>query len=235
MPPTRIKAIVLKRTDFRETSVIVNLLTDSIGKITGLMKGVRSSARKVPPLAFQQGVCIEALAYLKQKGGLELVTKPEVVESFNFQGENANIWKKLILQIDRFIPCAKFNSTQIFNLLFEAGKIIPGLDNHRALEIVVTERILFLLGVGPFLEKCLVCGTNNNLYFFSGNLGGLVCSKCQAREPTSFKLPEKHIEALRFLHKIPIGHIPVVKYIPEGLYLNLTKCINEIVRYHMAD
>ena len=235
MPPTRIKAIILKRTDFRETSVIVSLLTDSIGKITGLMKGVKTPAKKIPPLAYQQGVCIEALVYLKQKGGLELVTKPEVIESFNFQNESANLWKKLVLQVDRFIPPSRFNSNQIFDLLFQAGKIIRELHNYRAFEIVVTERILFLLGVGPFLEKCLVCGTGENLYFFSGKLGGLICSRCQAREPTSFKLPEKHIEALRFLHKIPIGHIPVVKYIPEGLYLSLTKCINEIVRYHMAD
>ncbi|MCM8764288.1 MAG: DNA repair protein RecO [Candidatus Omnitrophica bacterium] len=235
MPPTRIRAIILRRTDFRETSVIVNLLTDSIGKITGLMKGVRASAKKVPPLAYQQGVCIEALAYLKQKGGLELVTKPELIENFNFQGENSNLWKKLISQVDRFIPSAKFNSNQMFNLLFEAGKVIPELKDHRALEIVVTERILFLLGVGPFLEKCLICGTNKHLYFFSGNLGGVVCSRCQARERTSFKLPEKHIEALRFFHKIPVSQIPVVKYIPEGLYMNLTKCINEIIRSHMTD
>ncbi|MCM8764662.1 MAG: DNA repair protein RecO [Candidatus Omnitrophica bacterium] len=235
MPPARVRAIILKRINFRETSVIINLLTDSIGKISGLMKGVRTSAKKVPPLAYQQGVCIEALVYLKHKGGLELVTKPEVIESFNFQGENANFWKKLILQVDRFIPPSRFNSNQIFNLLFEAGKIIPELKDHRTLEIVVTERILFLLGVGPFLEKCLICGANKNLYFFSGNLGGLVCSKCQAREHTSFKLPQKHIEALRFFHKIPIAQVPMVKYIPEGLYLNLTKCINEIVRYHITD
>ncbi|MCM8758307.1 MAG: DNA repair protein RecO [Candidatus Omnitrophica bacterium] len=235
MPPTKVKAIVLKKINFRETSVIVHLLTDSIGKIHGIMKGVRNPTKKIPPLAYQQGSFIEAFVYLKPKSGLELVTKPEIIDSFNFKDEAGILWHRLLSDLDRFIPASRFNSQEIYDLLVQTGNIIPQVKNHRAIELLVTERILYYLGFGPFLEKCLVCGKSENLYFFSGKLGGVVCSNCRARETTAFRLPPKHIQVLKFFHKIPISQIPMIKYIPEGLYKNLKKCLDEIVEYHLVD
>ncbi len=234
MPPTRVKAIILKKINYRETSVIVHLLSDTNGKIAGLMKGVRSTQKKIPPLAYQQGSCIEAFVYLKTKPGLELVTQPSVVNSFNFSGENLILWKKMLLTIDRFVPFARFNSNGIYDILFQTGLLIPRIKDHRAIEILVTERILFELGFGPFLEKCLICGSEENLSFFSGKLGGIICSRCQSKEPTSFKLPERHIQVLRFFQKIPVSQISMIKYIPEGLFANLMKCLNEIILYHIS-
>lgn len=235
MPPTRIRAIILKRINFRETSVLVHLLTDSIGKIQGIMKGVRSPEKKVPPVAYQQGSCIECFVYLRFRGGIELVTEPEIIESFNFTGENAVFWRTLLTRIDKFIPFSRFNSSDIYNFLFQIGTIIPRVKNHKVVEILATERILFLLGFGPFLEKCLVCGAKENLFFFSGKLGGIICSKCQSSELSSFRLPAKHISALKFFSKLPVDQITMIKYIPEGLYKNLMKCLGEIIDYHMAD
>ncbi|HOK81063.1 MAG TPA: DNA repair protein RecO [bacterium] len=235
MPPTRIRALILKKINFRETSVIVHLLTDSIGKISGLMKGVRNPSKKIPPLAYQQGSCIECFVYLRQKPGLELVTRPEIIESFNLQQEDAVLWRKLLLTADKFIPASRFNSKPFFDLLFTTGCVIPQAKNQRPVEILVTERILFLLGFGPFLEKCLVCGSEKHLNFFSGKLGGVVCVKCQSGEPTAFRLPEKHIQVLKFFRKIPVNQISMVKYIPDGLFINLKKCLDEIVRYHITD
>ena len=235
MPPIRIKALILKRINFRETSVIVHLLTDSLGKISGLMKGVRNPSKKIPPLAYQQGACIECFVYLKQKPGLELVTKPEIIESFNLQQQDSVLWKKLLLTADKFIPASRFNSKQLFDLLFATACLIPKAKNQRPVEIFVTERVLFLLGFGPFLEKCLVCGAEKQLNFFSGKLGGVVCTRCQAGEPTAFRLPEKHIQVLRFFRKIPVNQISMVKYIPDELFTNLKKCLDEIVRYHITD
>lgn len=235
MPPTRVKAIILKRINYRETSVIVHLLTDSVGKISGLMKGVRNPSKKIPPLAYQQGSCIEAFVYIKPKGGLELVTKPEIIEPFNFESEKSIFWKRLLFSVDRFIPPSRFNSNEVFELLFKTGSILEEIKNNRAVEIFVTEKILFLLGFGPFLDRCLVCGTKKGLYFFSGKLGGTVCINCQSGETTCFRLPEKHIDALRFFCKIPLSQIQMIKYIPEGLYKNLMRCLNEIIRYHMEE
>lgn len=234
MPPTRVKGIILKRINYRETSVIVHLLSDTKGKIAGLMKAVRSPQKKIPPLAYQQGVCIEAFVYLKSKPGLELITQPSVIKAFNFSGENLILWKKMLITIDRFVPVARFNSKGIYDILFQAGVLIPQIKNHRAIEIFVTERILFELGFGPFLEKCLICSCENKLSFFSGKLGGLICSHCHPKEPTSFKIPEKHIQVLRFLHKIPVSQVSMVKYIPEEIFTNLMKCLNEIVLYHIS-
>ncbi|MCX7705691.1 MAG: DNA repair protein RecO [bacterium] len=233
MPPTRVRAIILKRINFRETSVIVNLLTDSIGKIHGIMKGVRNPEKKIPPLAYQQGSCIEAFVYLKPRSGLELVTKPEVIEIFNFKGEASVLWRRLLFQLDRFIPAARFNSKEIYDLLVQTGFVISKTKDYRVVELIITQRILLHLGFGPFLEKCLVCGAKENLYFFSGKLGGAVCAKCHQTEITSFRLPSRHIQALRFFSKIPIAQIQMVKYISEGLYKNLKKCLDEIIEYHL--
>lgn len=235
MPPTRVKAIILKRINFRETSVIVHLLSDTNGKIAGIMKGVRVSQKKIPPLVYQQGSCIEAFVYFRSKPGLELVTQPSLLNSFNFSGENLVLWKKILSEIDRFVPIARFNSKGIYDILSETGILIPYIKNQRAIEVIVTEKILFELGFGPFLEKCLICGSKNNLNFFSGKLGGIICSHCYAKEPTSFKLPEKHVQVLKFFHRVPVNQVSMVKYIPETLFKNLMKCLNEIVLYHISE
>jgi len=221
MSPTRVKAIILKKINFRETSVIVHLLSDTNGKIAGLMKGVRSGQKRIPPLAYQQGNCIEAFVYFKSRPGLELISQPAIIHIFNFSKENLLLWKKILLTIDRFIPIARFNSGPIYNILFQTGYVIPQMKNHRAIEIVVTEKILFELGFGPFLEKCVICGSEKNLNFFSGKLGGIVCAHCHIKEPTAFQLPKNHLQALRFFHKIPLSRISMIKYIPEGIFINL--------------
>jgi len=235
MPPTKIKAIILKKIDFRETSVIVHLLTDSTGKISGLMKGVRCVSKKIPPIAYQEGACIEAFVYLKSRPGLELVTKPAVLEIFNFHSDKLVLWKKILFLVDKLVPASRFNSKEIYEFVFNIGKLIPSIKNHRAVEIYITEKLLFLLGFGPFLEKCLVCGSQDQLNFFSGKLGGVVCSKCQAGESTAFKIPAKHIDVLRFFSKIPADNLSMVKYIPDQLFENLMKCLNEIIHYHINE
>jgi recombinational DNA repair protein (RecF pathway) len=45
MPPIKTDAFVLKRIDFRETSVILTLFTKELGKIKGVLKGVRETER----------------------------------------------------------------------------------------------------------------------------------------------------------------------------------------------
>lgn len=234
MPPLKTRGIVLKKVDFRETSVILNVLTGNSGKITGIIKGARSPKKKIAPVTYCRGSYIEALVYLKRRG-LELIDQPFLIKSYTFTGDKLFFWQKTLSFVDSVIPEGRYDTGDILSLLLKTGDVLPRTKNLHLLEAAFEEKILFSLGFGPFLEKCVVCGSLKRLNFFSGKRGGVICARCAASEPTSFGIPGSTIEIMKFIAKLSPERLPVVKSFPVNLYQSVSKCLKAIVNYHVID
>jgi len=234
MAPTKVTGIILNRFEFRETSVIVHLLTENCGKIAGLMKGVRSEKKKVAPLVYQQGSLIEAQVYLRWQPGLELISQPNLLVHFPFKGEALFFWKKILELMDKLVPQGRQDTSDLFRLLVSTSEAVPQTGNLNVLEAMFMVRALSVLGFGPFLDRCLSCGSAEHLRYFSGKLGGVVCANCRTKEPDAFFFPFKHLEILRFLRRLSLNQTSVVKYLPETVYRNFRRCFNGIISYHIG-
>jgi DNA repair protein RecO (recombination protein O) len=198
------------------------------------MKGVRSPKKKLSPLVYQVGSFIEAQVYLRSRPGLELVSQPYLITPFHFQGDKLFLWKKSLVLVDDFVPQARQDASDVLKLLLVTGETLSRTDNLPVLEIMFTVHVLSLLGFGPFLDRCLVCGAKEHLRYFSGKLGGVLCTRCRTKESSSISLPFTHIEILRFLRRLPFDQTSMIKYLPDNVHRSLKRSLNEIVVYHMG-
>ncbi|MCL5674474.1 MAG: DNA repair protein RecO [Candidatus Omnitrophica bacterium] len=206
MPPIKIKGLILKKTDFRETSAILDILTECHGKIAGILKGARNPKKKIPPLAYSQGSYVEAIVYMKRTPGLELITQPFLIKYYDFENEKRVFWGKMLFSINNLIPHGKIDTELIFSLLITSGNILPDVENMSVFELAFQEKLLSFLGFGPFLYKCVLCG-NSDTHFFSGKKGGVLCRECARMELSAFSVSKSSIDIMRFIDKISYDRI----------------------------
>ena len=47
-------------------------------------------------------------------------------------------------------------------------------------------KLCYLLGIGPIINKCVVCNNKTEFNYFSINLGGILCNECKNSHPLHY-------------------------------------------------
>lgn len=191
MPSETLLALVLRTTDWSDSSRIVTLWTRELGKVRGLAKGA-----KRPRSAFESALDLLTVCRIsllrKTSGGLDLVTEARV--EHRYPGLTANlralysgysVAELLADMTQEHDPHAEVFDEAVAALGDLAGPACgPGdrglTDGRRARFEVV---LLRELGYSPRLEDCAGCHgpvTGVGLAF-AASAGGMVCSACQSR------------------------------------------------------
>jgi DNA repair protein RecO (recombination protein O) len=199
----RATGLVIRATDFSETSRIVTLWTRESGKARALAKGGRRLKSNFEVALDLLTVC-DMVLLRKSSGSLDLLTEAQVRERFP--------------QLRQDLP-ALYSAYYIAEML---GDWTEENDPHPALfdEAVATLRRLgqaevltgpclahfelaFLreLGYGPALDYCSDCGASNagmahTPLAFSAAAGGVVCPACQPRHRDRRSLAATTYQAL---------------------------------------
>ncbi len=179
------EGIVLRLTDFRETSQIAALFTAAHGQIRLIAKGVRrgTRARVAPGLdLLERG----ELSFLPPRGEADLGTLTEWVQRDAFTGlrrDPARLYGALYaaeatLALTEPAEPAAVLYTGLRGLLENlAGKAEP------AAALVAFQRVLLrAAGYAPHLESCVECGRPprpGEAAYFSSAAGGLLCRDCE--------------------------------------------------------
>lgn len=174
---TPVRAIVLKRSDFRESSRIVTCLTREHGRIVGLAKGAH---RPDSPFLGRLDFLNEVLAtWSADRGGLRLLERVELVRERRALREPVRYLaaSHLAQLCDFALPDAS-PEPEVFDLLAGGlnllercpaaaiGRVVLGLEL----------RLLSRLGALPDLHRCAVCGEALGDHVFRApDTPGLVC------------------------------------------------------------
>jgi DNA repair protein RecO (recombination protein O) len=209
MPPILTEGFILKRINFRETSVILTLFTKELGKIKGVLKGVRKEKSKIPPLTFTEGAYISVFVY-KKKSELNLLSSPNLINYFYLDDRKTfKIYFYILKLIDLFTP--EFQKEEnIFYLLLET---IENLKlNKKKYLVFLTFKIKFIefLGYGIKVDSCCLCGRESKKYFFSPRKGGLLCQNCGKEDPNCVKISNKLSSIIKFIEKTGFKNIEVL-------------------------
>ncbi len=195
-------ALVIRASDWSETSRIVTLWTREFGRVRALAKGGRRLKSSFDTALDLLTLCSIVLLR-KSSGSLDLLTEAQVVERY------PNVLREL--------P-ALHAAYYVAELL---GDLTQDYDPHPALfdEVRATLRdlgtpatttgprlarfelvLLRELGYCPSLDACAVCsGTIGDVLVFSPSAGGMVCGKCQATQRERRGLSPRAWQALRAL------------------------------------
>ncbi|MCM8784643.1 MAG: DNA repair protein RecO [Candidatus Omnitrophica bacterium] len=210
MPPILTEGFVLKKINFRETSVILTLFTKEFGKIKGILKGVRKEKSKIPPLTFSEGAYISTFIY-KRKSELNLLSSPSLINFFYFEDKlSFTIFLYILKLIDLFTPELQ-KEENIFYLIEHTVESLK--QNKKKYIVFLFFKIKFIefLGYGIKVDSCSLCGKESKKYFFSPKKGGLLCEKCRKEDLNCVKISNKLISIIRFIKRVYLKNFEFLK------------------------
>lgn len=234
MPIHRSEAIVLHKRNFRETSVITNFYTRDFGKISGLLKGIRSDPVKFASLVepFSHN---EIIFYKSRNTSLHLVSQCDV--RGNFSGIRTSIAKIttasfMMELLDAVMPLEDKNE-EIFDLTLSILRELETTNNPEKIMTIFKIKILSLSGFKPHFDSCVSCDTRILGHSkFSLTLGGLLCNRCYSKDFSARSIFRGtvasilHIEKNDLRNNLNLGMNPQIKK-------ELEMILNTFLNFHL--
>ena len=228
------EGIVLKSFDYRETSKIVTFFTKDYGKITGVMKGIRSNPRKFGSNADKFTVN-HIVYYHYKKSDLHLISQCDL-KHFYFpirQNYKRNLAANYALELINTIMPVEEANDEIYQLMLDYLEALQDVEDIDKLVYILQIKILLLSGFRPHLDACVVTGKKiEGKARFSDRLGGLVAPEVKTPE-TTFTIISKgtvstilHIEKGGWKQCLRVGLSPSVRR-------ELKFILNNFLVYHL--
>ncbi len=234
MPIHKTEAIVINKRDFRETSVIADFYTRDFGKISGILKGIRTD-----PAKFASRIELfsynEIIFYRRRISSLHLVSHADLKN--NFSNIRQNMLKVAVasfaMELLGALMAPEDKNEDIFNLILACLQELDTDGNPDKIITILKIKILGLSGFKPHLDSCVSCGSRiMGLSKFSSVLGGLLCEKCYRKDATSRNIFRgtvatiMHIEKNNIKNNLNLGMNPQIKK-------ELNLILNSFLNFHL--
>ncbi len=186
MPAQTDQAVVLRLTEYSETSQIVTLFAAA----GGLLRLIAKGARRGTKTRFATGLDLLELGdvdYLPPRGDAQLGILTEWVQRDTFPG-----LRRELLRLYGALYAAELVAglteehdphPGLFQALVQALRALAG-EGPAARELPRFQHVLLgEIGYVPDLARCVLCGrpsTSRGVWHFSAGAGGLICRDCEA-------------------------------------------------------
>ncbi|MCF7908829.1 MAG: DNA repair protein RecO [Candidatus Omnitrophica bacterium] len=172
---------ILKRYNFRETSLIATIYTERFGKIRGILKGFYTNKRE-----FSSSLDIFSLnefLFYPKKSEIWLVSHVDMISGYSYLGsdlEKAKIAGQIFNFVDKVTQIWDSNP-YVFNLLRNCLNLLEN-DKESMVFYVFLIKFLTLSGFKPELNHCISCQrVLEKENTFSVSKGGFVCPGCRSQ------------------------------------------------------
>ena len=197
-----LKAFVLRRIRYGESSLITSLFSEERGKLSVIAKGARSAKSKSGMASILEPLnLIEAEVYFKPSREIQIISKADIIADFSLIKSNLDRMEaiaKVFRTLDALTHADEPNQ-KIWLLLEKTLREISSapMENLSAVVLAFKARILSALGYEPILSRCSICdcGIEGRTYF-AVESGGLICADCG---PRGIPLEMGDVETLRIL------------------------------------
>lgn len=173
------RGIVLREIRYKDTSKIINVLTEDMGKISIMARGAYK-AKSTLVSSSQQFSYNEY--NLRKSRGIYYLNQGDTIDSFYNIRKSLEkyVYGSYLLELaDKSLVQDQVNN-QVFELLKAGLYYLSSLDKD-VLKFVIAYEIKFIsiLGYRPCIDTCVNCRNMAGVeYRFSLNLGGLICNNC---------------------------------------------------------
>ena len=236
------EAVVVKRMDYRDTSLIVNLLTREFGRLTVIAKGARDPRNRLGPLLDSMNH-LQVVLYKKEGRDLHLVTQCASLQRFpQLTTDLARLGCSLsILELGYTVSEAEEESTALFSSVVDALGAIDRGENPTSVLLLFESRLLSLLGFRPDLFRCVCCGAamrlrggGTKITSFRLRSDGIVCHQCRdAGGLGAFEIHPDSLEALQDLQDLTLGEGEHLRGYPPGLFRESRNALRYLLRTHV--
>lgn len=237
-----IEGIIIRETNYSESSKILNILTKDRGLIGVMSKGCRNMKSKLRGAS--RRLIYGAFHIYYKEAGLSTLIDIDVKNSYNniLTNFDAITYATYILMLIEQVS-KQNDDNSIFDLLRSSLNKIDEGFNPLIITNIVELKCLDYLGVMPSIDSCSICGDNKNILTLSSEQGGFVCKNCHT---TEIIVSPNTIKLIRMLYYVDIDKISkldlksssveeINNFIDEyydkytGLYLKNKKNISKVI------
>lgn len=236
MPIVKTEAIFLRGTNWRESSRILTAFSRDYGKVKLVAKGARRPKSKYGA-ALEPLTHAHVIFYMRENRDLYTLSEAGVLDTFEgVKGDLEKFSQAAVASemLERSLAPEEANPG-LFHLFIE---FLQAMDeaNPAAGRIFLLAFQLNLsakLGFEPQIEHCLGCRRKESpAFFFSTQMGGILCERCRRYKDASAKAISK--EALAALRHLQVADWEEISglTLPEALRKELDAALAGFLEYH---
>ena len=223
---------ILKRFNFRETSVIATLYLYNYGKVRGILKGFYTNKREfASPLDI---FSLNEFLFYPKKSEIWLVSHVDIISDYGYLRSDlakAKIAGQIFNFVDKVTQLWDSNP-YIFNLLKNCLNL---LENEKESIVLYAFLVKFLTlsGFKPELNHCISCRkVLEQENTFSVSKGGFVCPRCRSQVKDVRVLSQ---QASRCISYIQNSDFPLVNrlQIPFNCQEEILSILSSFTAYHL--
>lgn len=229
------EAIVLRKRDFRETSLIAEFYSKDYGKFSGVLKGIRTKPGKfgstVEPFSHN-----EVVFYRSRSHDLHLVGQCDTRD--NFDAVRSDMVKSVIgsymMDMLNALMMAEDRNEQIFSFSLQCLKELTRVSNPHKIETIYKIKMLSLSGFKPHFDSCVSCAHPiTRSARFSVSRGGLLCERCCSKDTAARLMFKGTIASIIYLQRSDVRSCLHLGINPQ-IKRELDMALNAFLEYHLG-
>ncbi|MBL4632587.1 MAG: DNA repair protein RecO [Kofleriaceae bacterium] len=179
-------AIILRRSEFGESDLVIVMYCRNIGKITAIGRAARRSKKR---FGGGLGIFTHSEVSLSIKPNSQMWTLESAVPIVLFENLATDIARMVhgsyATELARELSVDEFPDPDLFDLLVELFHSLQGEGAKVGRLRIFEMRLLDILGLTPVLDCCACCAASleEGIISMDAERGGLVCEKCIGENP----------------------------------------------------
>jgi DNA repair protein RecO (recombination protein O) len=213
-------AVVIHRTDFGESDLLITLYTADLGKVRGIAKGAKRSKRRfvnnLQPFSYIR------IVFAEGRGGLIRIDAADMIHPLFRISEDISkvLYGSYFLEMVKEMTGEKEANPPLFELVVTFLTLLNDAPPREEYPRVFELRFLDLLGYRPRVTECSIC---NQLLppadgaWFSYRHGGAVCQGCHIHAQGAAVISGETLQAMEQAMRMDLAEIEGIQFSPQVL------------------
>ena len=199
----KVEGIILRETNYGDTSKVLEILTKKYGLIGVMSKGCRSLKSLLRSTSTKLTYGYFYIYYKENK--LSILKSVDIINIFkNIKTDIEKIsYSSYLLELSSSTYKQSLSS-DIYPLLISSLIKIDNDFDSLVITNILELKYLNYLGVMPYIDGCVKCFNKDNIVTLSSKDGGYLCSKCHTNE---YLTSLKTIKLIRLFYYVNIDKI----------------------------
>ena len=199
----KIEGIVVSEIDYKESSKIINVLTNELGIIGLIARGTKQVKSKLSGVTSKLTYGYFHVNY--KENGLSNLIEVDVIDKFKNIRKDINLMSYSLYLLELAEKVYKHdNDFEIYNMLIASLKKIDEGYDYKVIANIFELKMLDFLGIRPVIDECVNCGNKMDIVTISSYRGGYLCKNCCQGEVI---VNIKTIKLLRMFYYVDISKI----------------------------
>lgn len=227
-------AVLLKRRNLRESSLVLTFCTRDFGKVSGVIKGARGPRAQLGsnPMLFSLN---RIVFYESKRGRLNTVSQCDLLDFFGLIRKDfqRTIYAEYFLELVDSLSAEFDKNEEIFKLLVNSLQLLCTSASAKRIARIFEIRFMNLLGLLPELISCSDCGAKiQGLSKFSLRLGGLICRDCFGKDTAAVGISKGTINFIEYVKNSSFERASRIK-VSKEVGGELESILRKFVDYHL--